>query len=479
MVETYVQLPTDATNTGKKVRTNERIVGANTVEEHYMILQDKTNDYQAQVTSAGALAVSGNVLSTGSVAITTPVLGVSGTTFQNMAGSVFFGGGTGSVTISGTAQVVGSVSISTNVLGVSGAYFPGSMWFGGGVGSVMLSGIAQMSGSVAISTNVLGVSGAYFPGSFYFAGGVGSVMISGISQIAGSVAISTNVLGVSGAYFPGSFYFAGGVGSVMLSGTSQVAGSVAISTNVLGVSGTLFQNMLGSFALTNIGSFYFAGGVGSVMISGLSQISGSVAITTNVLGVSGTYFPGSIWFGGVGSVVVSNMPAIGSYTGMSNGSIFWGGGVGSMVISGVQPAWTGVGSILTIGIGSVYIVATNSDAAWEDLGSPCFKSSTLIASGGYSDTWAIGGTGSRLEVHGWHISTNLAGIVRLLISGTTNVTDSSPGLISQYYLNFASGGTVEKTFAFPIVPAGAGSNIGFGTTCAGSTNVTIFGREIK
>jgi hypothetical protein len=36
-LEAYVQLPTDASNTGKKVRTQSRVVSAQTVHEHYLI----------------------------------------------------------------------------------------------------------------------------------------------------------------------------------------------------------------------------------------------------------------------------------------------------------------------------------------------------------------------------------------------------------------------------------------------------------
>jgi hypothetical protein len=36
-VATFVQLPTDASNTGKKVRTISRVVGSDTVHEHYFI----------------------------------------------------------------------------------------------------------------------------------------------------------------------------------------------------------------------------------------------------------------------------------------------------------------------------------------------------------------------------------------------------------------------------------------------------------
>jgi len=36
-VASYIQLPDDASNTGKKVRTQTRVVGANTVHEHYFV----------------------------------------------------------------------------------------------------------------------------------------------------------------------------------------------------------------------------------------------------------------------------------------------------------------------------------------------------------------------------------------------------------------------------------------------------------
>ena len=59
------------------------------------------------------------------------------------------------------------------------------------------------------------------------------------------------------------------------------------------------------------------------------------------------------------------------------------------------------------------------------------------------------------------------------------VSGATPGKIAEYHLNYASGATIEKTFCTPIIPAGPGSAIGFGATVAGSTCVTIYGREVK
>jgi hypothetical protein len=56
MGNNFVVLPDDATNTGKRVRTNDRIVSATTVHEHYWIAQDPTNDVQARVVSAAPSA---------------------------------------------------------------------------------------------------------------------------------------------------------------------------------------------------------------------------------------------------------------------------------------------------------------------------------------------------------------------------------------------------------------------------------------
>ncbi len=59
MTENFVILPSDTSNTGKLVRTNQRVVGGSNVEEHYMILQDRENNFQAQVISGPITTVTG------------------------------------------------------------------------------------------------------------------------------------------------------------------------------------------------------------------------------------------------------------------------------------------------------------------------------------------------------------------------------------------------------------------------------------
>ncbi len=227
---------------------------------------------------------------------------------------------------------------------------------------------------------------------------------------------------------------------------------------------------IGSFTGMSNGSVWFGGGVGSMMISGTSQILGSVVFATGHVGsivISGTSIPpfrgvGSVYFaGGIGSVVISGT------------SIPTWRGTGSVMISGTLPLWIGVGSVhIGTGIGSVYVVDINNDNGIVDLGSPNYMRGLLTASGTYTNVWRAPAAGSRIEIHGYHISTNAPGYVRLCQSGTT------PVVISDWNLNYASGAVIEKTFVNPIIPCAADVPVGVGATVAGSTTVTIFGREV-
>lgn len=57
MAETFIRLPDDAGNTGKRVRANDRVVSATTVHEHFMILQDYAADVQGKIKAASTAAV--------------------------------------------------------------------------------------------------------------------------------------------------------------------------------------------------------------------------------------------------------------------------------------------------------------------------------------------------------------------------------------------------------------------------------------
>jgi len=87
MSESFVQIPTDSSNTGKLIRTNQRTVNGSTVEEHFMILQDYTNDNQASIDSNGNLATTGSIVSLPNVTINN-VSTIGSLATQNVVGSV-------------------------------------------------------------------------------------------------------------------------------------------------------------------------------------------------------------------------------------------------------------------------------------------------------------------------------------------------------------------------------------------------------
>lgn len=204
--------------------------------------------------------------------------------------------------------------------------------------------------------------------------------------------------------------------------------------------------------------------------------SGTFDVETNLYAGSEFTVSGTVGIIGIGSVRIAEQ------------------GIDLNVTQGTDP-WIMIGSIAQTNIGSVIQstspwvtsgTATIAGSAYvagsinivneltlEDVGSPCFKEATATESGTYTQVWPIGGTGSKLEIHGWKVSTQLPGYVRMLSSGTT------PTKIADYYMNYASGAIIEKTFVTPIIPGGADIHAGFGTTIAGSTSVTIYGREVK
>ena len=485
MTENYVQLPTDASNTGKLVRTNQRVVGANTVEEHFMVLQDYTNDYQAKIGDAGHLWVAGSISSVptttvtatnldirdlsslsdsveikgtgeiGSVVISSaPVLGVSGLKLDNLAGS--FGvtslpGDLGSVVISSANRV--GISGIVEVSSIPAITQSTSPWVTSGTATI--AGSAYVIGSIVISSaNKIGVSGIVEVSNDVNLGtawtNTGSVVISGTSiptwRGVGSV---TGNVGVSGVKLDN---LAGSMGVTALPG---ILGSVYIKSGIVGVSGDYFQDMIGSVRSQSvqITSPWVTSGTSTV--AGSVYTTGSINIATNLSSIgSWTGYTGSIWSMPTTTVTATNLDIRDLTKATDN-----------VATSGTA---TVAGSVYTTG--SINIV---NEIIMQNVGSPCFKFSYLTASGTYSDTWKIGGAGSKLEIHGWHISSDNPGYVRIVVSGAT------PGKIAEYHLNYASGATVEKTFCTPIIPAGAGSAIGFGATVAGSTCVTIYGREVK
>jgi len=525
MTETYIKLPNDSSNTGKLVRANERVVNGSAVEEHFMILQDYTNDNQASIDSTGHLSIVGSITSMPTIVIgsivdmpditvNSPQTLGSWTGMNN--GSSFILSSPGSIVVTGSTYVTGSINISTTLLPISG--------------NVLVSGnvnVTQTTNPWIVSGNVL-VSGTVF-----------SIPISGTSY--SNVVSMPAVVGVSGTLFQnilGSVYVSNQIsvnagseswikaGSVIILGSVNTYGAAASLTGSLEVfSSTGSVNVYGSLSTSagseqwikggsiqtynpiGIGSMLLvssAGSVGVYLLSG-TQYTTPTSGTSWVNIASGTHYINAIQQSGTNYVNIVNslgsifiVPKSGtSYVNTTQTTSPWVTSgtatiAGSAYVTGsiqIATSLPSIGSFTAMALGSVAITnigsVIQSTSPWiiagsvnivnssQEVGSPCFKQAGTNASGTYTQVWTIGGTGSRLEVHGWHISTNNPGIVTIVGSATT------PILISNNFLNYASGALIEKTFSNPIVPQGANVHLGFQTTVAGSTCVTIYGREIS
>jgi hypothetical protein len=121
MAETFVQLPTDAANTGKKVRAMDRVVGANTTLEHFMILQDYGSDTQGKIKAASTAAIAtdpslvvalspNTALPAGSNAIGSVAINAALPTGTNTIGSVKLTDGTNT----GTIKAASTAAIATD-----------------------------------------------------------------------------------------------------------------------------------------------------------------------------------------------------------------------------------------------------------------------------------------------------------------------------------------------------------------------------
>jgi len=384
---------------------------------------------------------------------------------------------TDSVSISGLSVSVDSVFIAS----------------GADIGSVHINNLTDLGSSVTQGTSPWVISGNVTMSDdnyiYVASSGTTGLPISGalgrdwtLSNVTDSVSISGLSVSVD------SVFIASGatIGSVYLKDGATVtvsdlntAGSLAVQT----VDGTVSANInsastIGSYTTQNVGitssiTMPISGAVGrgwnlsnntdSVSISGLSVSVDSIfiasganigsvylkdgaTVTVNSLATAGSLAIQAV----TGNIAITTSPV--PVSGIVNTSLY----AGSKVWQGTTP-W--------VVAGSVDVNPT--------IGSPCFKQATAIASGAYTQVWGQIGAGSRIELHGYHISTNLPGIVTIVGSGTT-VSN-----IAKYYLNYGSGACIEKTFCSPITPVGADIPLGFQTTVAGSTSVTIYGREVK
>lgn len=568
MTENYVRLTDDTSNTGKYVRTNQRLISGINTEEHFTILQDYENNYQAKIDSDGKLNIAGSISSlpnitvnsastigsysyqntiisgapivkTGSEQWIQNTVEVSGNVFKDVLGSVFVSNQISEVTVGSESYIknwneLGSSRVVTNL------YAGSKVWQGdrfGVSGNVTIenTSIQTLLGSTSIynkvagsivnmptvtvtSTNLdirdltaasdsiitlLGSTSIYnrVAGSIVNIPGIdinnpATIGSYTTQNIVGSIAITNSINVVTGSE---SYIKAGSVELYNLgsnawvylnSGTSYI--NVTQTTNPWIVLGSVYQT--NSTPTTLTGSMEVFSSTGSVEIYGaLSATAGSEQWIQNVVEVSGAKLndlAGSFAisnFDAIGStvlidnfnvlgssVVVTNFNDLGSSTVITNfndlGSSVVVTNFGDLGSTVLVDNFGDIGSSRIITAGSVIITNNLTNA---DLGSPSYYRGILSASGTYTNVWRAPATGSRIEIHGYHISTNAPGYVRLCQSGTT------PIVISDWNMNYASGAQIEKTFSTPIVPSAANLPIGIGATVAGSTLCTIYGREVK
>ena len=344
-------------------------------------------------TPLGSTFVLGSIYTTGSVNIATTVLPVSGTLFQNILGSVQVN--TGSVRaqvvqITDPWQIAGSIWSMPDVSVEVGS----EVWVKAGsiqtytpLGSTFVLGSVYTTGSVNIATS-LSTIGSY------------TRYIGSETWIkAGSVQTYTPL---GSTFVLGSVYT---TGSVVISSSERLGGSIVNMPNIVGVSGDYFQDMIGSVRAQSIQvttPWQIAGSIWSVPstvvtatnldIRDLTKASDNVATSGTATVAGSVYTTGSI-------NIATSLASIGSFTGMTNGSVWWGGGVGSVVISGVPAKWSGVGSVVISGtsipvwkgVGSVYTtgsvnISTNlaSIGSFTGMANKTLKTYTgsLIVSGG-------------------------------------------------------------------------------------------------
>ena len=341
MSETIIQLPDDSGNTGKKVRTNDRVVGANTVYEHFTILQDITNDTQARIlastpasSDAGVIVRPiqdgiGSVLITngGSVAITnTPsanVFVVSGNNWTGI-GSVFGAGGfvntsgvilnvvgmAGSVNVMNTGSVIVTNTVNTTPLGsvavtntpsVNSFVVSGNAWVG--IGSVIpAGGFTSTSGVITntLTNNAFIVSGNNWTGTGSTFGVGGFINVSGVilntvtTNIGSQTPIPiTNHTTTTGYDFSGATIVVSGTNANVLTppntGSAYQLLGYTLSTEVAMLARILFR----SGTTITVVDQYMLPASGTVVVNNINMMMSGAANRAVALGTGAA---GSVYF---------------------------------------------------------------------------------------------------------------------------------------------------------------------------------------
>lgn len=291
-------------------------------------------------------------------------------------------------------------------------------------------------------------------------GDVVGVFPSGTFTTTGSVEIfnvgSVKILSVDSSNTLTSPLVANGSYLMIAGSISSMPPVTAESASDYKVSGTWDGGGIGSASLVagnfngSVYPLHLEGGSSLLVVGSVFQSTTPWAVSGNALGVSGTAF-NTVWIG-----------------------------IGSVVISGTSiPPTRGIGSVLLVP-GSLEVYQTTADdldvniSAFPlfDLGSPGMQQVTyIVASGTYvSEVWTPG-LGSKVEIHGWEISSDVPQEARLVLSGT------SAGFVTIARYRLPASGTILKTLVHPITPGAVEEGLGLGTTVTGSTDITIYGRD--
>jgi hypothetical protein len=374
MSDKFVQLPNDSGNTGKKVRTNERSVGADAVMEHFNIVQDRLSDVQASVLTSDPSGSEGGIIVrnipsgvhevTGSLVLSAPVAVSNFPDVQQVTGSIFV------LNMPTTQRVTGSIGLAEPV---AVSNFPSVQSV---TGSVELTEPVAVSNFPVVQEIVGTVDVSNFPSVQEIIGTVAVSNFPSVQSVTGSVEL-TEPITVSN--FPavqavtGSVYISAPVavsnfptvqpvtGSIFVLNfptTQTVTGSVELTEPVAVSNFPVVQSVTGSVLILNLPSIQQI--TGSVKLTepiAVSNFPATQPVTGSIFVLNFPSFPvtqvvsGSNWIptvtGSVGisaPVAVSNFPAVQSVTGS---------------VELTEPAMVASGSVIGLLVGGVSLSSAN------------------------------------------------------------------------------------------------------------------------
>jgi len=333
MAENFVQLPDDSGNTGPLVRTFKRTVNGSDVEEHFMILQDYNNNFQAEVMSGPKLQTTGlavwsmpvgsyNIFSQSSLGSIEIYQTDNTKLFTTISGDIYIG--SVSATVDSIYVQSGAVYIQSgdNILGSVGITHIDSPQTVGSYTTQQVSHLGSVEVFQLTNTNlqvqstqetnpwiILGsnaVSNFTVLGSSRVItnfGDLGSTVVIDTPSIIGSYTASKQVLlGSTSVYNRVGGSIVNWPGSLAISNFNALGSSVVV-TNFA----TLGSDRTGSFAITNFGVLGSSRVITEVTpidtSKNNSQFNFEYAISGTDTGITGSRIGSIIQYIGAGSYV--------------------------------------------------------------------------------------------------------------------------------------------------------------------------------